>query len=209
MSPEQGLTPHVQNFQPPAKGMRYFEEMLDRKTGELVSVDKGDWITIAELAELMGVGRRQATTFLKEMNFLHIHGVGRDSRHRIASWVSENGWGRTNRRKTDKYPFDVISHEAVQWITQKWQDAVSSVEERTKTEPVVKALHALEDFKVSRDRQKMGVLEQAYWLADHFPDLTHQHMADVLDVTRQLIDRYMKARQKQRQKCLELKASYR
>ncbi|MBB4171594.1 hypothetical protein [Rhizobium sp. BK538] len=62
--------------------MIYVEEILDRKTGELVSVDKGDWITITELATLLGLGRRQATTVLRHLDFLQIEGVGRESRHR-------------------------------------------------------------------------------------------------------------------------------
>jgi hypothetical protein len=209
MSSAQGLTPLAPVQLPPGMGLPYTEEIIDRLTGELVSVDKGQWITIAELAELFGVGRRQTTTILREMGFLQVEGSGKNSRHRIAPWVSERGWGRTNRRKTDKFPFDVISPEAVDWIAGKWVSAEEAVKRRTKHAPVEIAAAALDNFKSTRSRREMPVLQQAYWLADHFPSLTHQQMADVLSVTRQLIDRFMKDRLRQRQKWLDLKASYR
>lgn len=209
MSSEQGLTPHVTTQLPPGMGMRYTGEILDRMTGELVSIDKGHWITIAELAELFGVGRRQATTILREMGFLQVEGSGKNSRHRIASWVSERGWGRTNRRKTDKFPFDVISPEALEWIAKEWPKAEKAVRRRTEELPVAEASAALEHFKTSRDRHNMTLLQQAYWLADHFPSLTHRQIADALKVTRQLIDKFLKARHEQRRRWSELKASYR
>lgn len=209
MSSEQALTPHVPRQLPTGMGLHYTEEILDRITGELVSIDKGQWITIAELAELFGVGRRQATTILREMNFLQVEGSGKDCRHRISPWVSARGWGRTNRRKSDKYPFDVISPEAVDWIMKEWPRAEEAVRRRTEELPVAEASAALEHFKTSRGRHNMTVLQQAYWLADHFPSLTHRQIADALKVTRQLIDKFLKARHEQRQRWSELKASYR
>lgn len=74
--------------------MIYTEQLLDRKTGELVTVERGDWTTIAELGELFGWGRRQTTTILRKMGFMQAEGGGRDARHRIAQWIVERGWGR-------------------------------------------------------------------------------------------------------------------
>jgi hypothetical protein len=209
MSSTQGLTPHAFVQLRPGMGMHYTDEIIDRMTGELVSVSKGNWITIAELAELFGVGRRQASTILREMDFLVVVGSGKNSRHQIAPWVSARGWGQTNRRMTDKYPFDVISPEAVQWISERWSKAAAAVRERTHDGPVAEAASALEDFKTTRDRNGMSVEGQARWLIDHFPHLTHQQISDVLSVTRQVIDRYMKVRQRQLAVLLAMKRSYR
>lgn len=197
MPAEQVSTPHVFVQIRPGMGMRYTDEVLDRMTGELVSVNKGHWITIAELAKLFGVGRRQASTILREMGFLQIEGSGKNSRHRICPWVSERGWGLTNRRKTDKFPFDVIGPEAVQWIAERWAETDAAVKERTKDGPVAQAAAALEAFKTSRERQDLNVEGETRWLSYHFPLLSHQQIADILSVSRQLIDRYVERSQKQ------------
>ena len=39
--------------------MEYFDEVLDRRTGELVAIATGSWITITELGDLHQVGRRE------------------------------------------------------------------------------------------------------------------------------------------------------
>lgn len=204
---EDTLTEIIPAALPPGMGMRYFEEVLDRKTGDLVSVDRGDWITLEELSRLLGTGRRQMTAVLREMDFLQLEGAGRDVRHRISPWVEEKGWGRRNRRKTDKFPFDVISPEAVRWVMTRWEEAARTVEGRTQVQPVAEARAALAHFKTSRDREDMKCVQEVYWLVDHFPGLTHEQMASVLDVSRQLVDRYIKERMKQRRKWLDLKAT--
>ena len=187
--------------------MIYVEEILDRKTGELVSVDKGDWITITELGALFGLGRRQTTTVLRQMNFLQVEGGGRNSRHRIADWVVQRGWGKRLHRKTDKFPFDVIGPEAVQWIKERWQDAVAAIERETVTGPVVEAKSALADFQATHGRKEMSVQMMVCWLADFFPELTQQQMAGVLDVSQQLVSRFLSIRSEQLKRAKALKGS--
>lgn len=194
MVPGTAASPLIAVSLPPGMGMRYTEEILDRQTGDLISVDKGHWITLGELAQLLKIGRRQLTTVLREMNFLQIEGVGKHTRHRIRDWVVEAGLGKRNKRKSDSMPFDVISPEAVRWIMMRWQDALGAVEDRRDVRPVAEARQALENFQVSRDRHDLTTQGQFAWLADHFPNLTHQQIADALHVSRQLIDRFMKAR---------------
>lgn len=184
--------------------MIYVEEILDRKTGELVSVDKGEWITIRELGDLYGLGRRQTTTVLRHMNFLQVEGGGRNSRHRIADWVTQKGWGKRLQRKTDRYPFDVIGPEAVEWIKQRWQEAVTALERQTNSEPVAEAKAALTDFQSHR-RQGMSVQMMVYWLTDFFPDLTQVQMASVLDVSQQLVSRFTSSRSEQLKNARALK----
>ncbi|QRM42813.1 hypothetical protein [Rhizobium sp. BG4] len=189
--------------------MNYVEEILDRKTGELVSVDKGDWITIAELARFLGFGRRRATTVLRHLDFLQIEGVGRDSRHRIADWVVQRGWGKRLHRKTDKFPFDVIGPDAVQWIKERWQGAVTAIERETFSGPVAEAKAALDGFQAAYGRKEMTVQMEVSWLADIFPDLTQEQMSSILDVSQQLVSRFLSVRSEQLQRAKALKASFR
>lgn len=186
--------------------MIFSQEVLDRKTGELVSVDQGDWITIAELGQFFGLGRRQTTTILRHLDFLQIEGGGRNSRHRIADWVEAKGWGKRLHRKTDKFPFDVIAPPAVEWIRERWPNAVAAIERETFSGPVVEAKAALADFQAACGRKEMTVQMMVYWLVDFFPDLTQQQMAGVLDVSQQVVSRFMAARSAQVKQAKTLRA---
>lgn len=186
--------------------MIYRQEVLDRKTGELVSVDQGDWITIGELGQLFGLGRRQTTTVLRQMEFLQVEGGGRNSRHRIADWVEAKGWGKRLHRKADKFPFDVIAPPAVEWIRERWPDAVAAIERKTFSGPVAEAKAVLADFQAAHGRKEMSVQMMVCWLVDFFPDLTQQQMAGVLDVSQQLVSRFMAVRSEQLKQAKTLKA---
>lgn len=188
-------------------GRRYFQEILDRKTGDLVSVDKGDWITVSELAELLSYGPRRTTTVLRHLGFLQIEGGGKNHRHRICDWVVERGWGKRCHRKRDRFPFDVISPEAVQWIMVRWDRALVEIEQKA-CGPVAEARQALDAFEAARLNGVMGVEMKCRWLADHCPAFTHDQIASCLYVTRQLIDRYMEKRSDQIKDAKALKAMY-
>lgn len=185
--------------------MKYTQEILDRKTGELVTVDQGDWITIAELATAFSVGRRRATTVLRQMDFLQVEGGGRDCRHRIADWVVQRGWGRRLHRKADKFPFDVISPDAVEWIKERWQTAADIIEHDANTGRISEARDALQSFKAHRGRDELPAQMSVCWLADFFPDLSQQQMGKVLDVTQQLVSRFLAIRSSQIAKARELR----
>lgn len=192
---------------PPGMGMNYSSEVFDRKTGELVSVDQGDWITMAELGELLGIGRRRLTTVLRELDFIQIEGGGKNARHRIQDWVISKGYGKRNRRKSDNQPFDVLSPEGVRWIAHRWQGAKTAIEDRT-TVPIKDARAALRDFQLSRSKPMCGQ-EEICWLADHFPHFTHEQIAQALELSRQLVTRLMKRRENQLANARLLKALYR
>ncbi len=185
--------------------MNYVQEILDRKTGELVSVDQGDWITITELSCMLVVGRRRATTILRHMGFLQVEGGGRNSRHRIADWVVEKGWGKRLHRKGDKFPFDVIGPNAIPWIKERWQAASVAVEHGDNTGLVAEARDAVTTFKASRDGREPSVQMLVCWLADFFPSLTQQQMGAVLDVTQQLVCRFLSVRSAQHAEAKELR----
>ena len=87
--------------------MQYTREVLDRKTGELLTISLGDRITIAELGEMHSLGRRQTTDVLRHLDVLQVETTDRTTRHRLAPWFVERGYGRRLKRRTDKFPFDV------------------------------------------------------------------------------------------------------
>ena len=191
----------------PGMGMHYTSEILDRKTGELVSIDKGHWITMEELSVALGIGRRQLATVLHQMNFLQVEGTGRNTRNRIRDWVIAKGYGKRNRRKSDEMPFDVLSSEGVRWIAERWEDAKKAVEEKS-SGPAKEAGEALREFQKHRS-DPMGGQKEIHWLADHFPHLTHDQMAQALSLSRQLVTRFMRIRSEQRAKAKALRERYR
>ena len=128
--------------------MIYHEEVIDRRTGELITVSKGDWISINELAEVYGVGSRKARCVLREMDFLGIEGANDHGRHRIQEWAVALGYGRRNTTKLGrKYPFDVISPEGRAWIEAGWSSALATVEAAYTGPEVARARAALEHFR--------------------------------------------------------------
>ncbi|CAO4182674.1 hypothetical protein [Methylorubrum populi] len=74
--------------------MLYSEEVLDRRTGELVKVNQGEWITVTELAGLYGVGPRKARSVLRKMEFLGIEGTLAPTR-----WGAITGPGASPTRR--------------------------------------------------------------------------------------------------------------
>lgn len=179
----------------PGMGMQYTSEIFDRKTGEMVSIDQGHWITMEELSEVFKIGRRQLATVLHQMNFLQIEGTGRNARNRIRDWVIAKGYGKRNKRKSDDMPFDVVSAEGVRWIAERWKAAKKAVEEKTSA-PAKEAREALREFQKFRSGPMCG-RQEIHWLADHFPHLTHDQMAQALSLSRQLVTRFMRIRSEQ------------
>lgn len=179
----------------PGMGMQYTSEIFDRKTGEMVSIDQGHWITMDELSKAFEIGRRQLATVLHQMNFLQIEGTGRNARNRIQDWVIAKGYGKRNKRKSDGMPFDVVSAEGVRWIAERWEAAKKAVEPKT-SGPAEEARGALQEFKKRRSGP-MGGQQEIHWIADHFPHLTHDQMAQALSLSRQLVTRFMKMRSDQ------------
>jgi hypothetical protein len=185
--------------------MRYSREVLDRKTGDLITVDLGNWIPIRELGEMYGYGRRETTEVLRKLEVLQVERGDRAARHRLAPWFVERGFGKRLKRKADKFPFDVVSPEGQEWIAELWSLAVEDLTRERMTIPVEDARSTLAAFQVGR--REMEVQMQVYWLADHRPELTQEQMAVVLSVSQQLVSRNLALRAKQRSRAMALKAA--
>ncbi|MGN6489080.1 MAG: hypothetical protein ACTHLT_14860 [Devosia sp.] len=103
--------------------MEYFDEIFDRRTGELIKVSVGEWTTVTELGELHGVGRMRVRTILREMGVLQIEGAARHQRHRLAPWVVQRGWGKRIEKK-GTVPFDVVGPELRAWVAEPFRSVM-------------------------------------------------------------------------------------
>ncbi|TGT59469.1 hypothetical protein EN813_028105 [Mesorhizobium sp. M00.F.Ca.ET.170.01.1.1] len=181
--------------------MEYFDEVLDRKTGELVRVSKGEWITITEMAMSFGVGPRKARAILREMGVLQIEDRGGHCRQRLARWVVQRGWGKHLQPK-GRYPFDVIGPEAQQWIAERWAETVDKLHAQTLQGGCGRAASALQQFKTRR-LHPMRPQQEICWLIDHFPSLSQSEISSIVEVSQQLVSKFASIRQAQRDRWIE------
>lgn len=172
--------------------MEYFDEVLNRKTGELERISQGDWVTVTELADIRGVGPRHIRTYLRRMDILVVEGTAKHVRHRLASWVVHAGLGRRIERR-GAIPFDVIGPDLRRLIDRRWEEVRIGLEGE-RSERSIEAANALGAFARSTGRTAMTVRDSVAWLTHHFPNLTHEEIATILDVTRQLVGKYVRLR---------------
>jgi hypothetical protein len=183
--------------------MEYTKEILDRSSGELVTVSMGEWRTITEVAEVHGIGPRKFRTVLQRLDFVQLEHKKNEWRYRLSPWVMERGWGRRLKRNLGSHqtPFDVIGPDGQDWIADNVEAAIAEIEAEVSPEMEAARL-ALERFRTTRneyrarfpDRENMSVDEMVGWLSDFFPRLSHQQIASVLSVSRQLVSRLLDRR---------------
>ncbi|AGG73172.1 hypothetical protein [Sinorhizobium meliloti] len=196
--------------------MEYTKQTLDRSTGELVTVSIGEWKTITEVADTFGIGSRKFRAVLRRLDFLQLEYVGKDWRHRLMPWVTDQGWGKRLRRDQDgrSTPFDVVSPEAQEWIRERLPSALAEMEAEVSPEAAA-AVAALDDFRTTRneyraklnDGKEMSVEEMVRWLSDFYPKLSQPEIATALHVTQQLVSRYQDQRSKSLKYALEKRGS--
>jgi predicted XRE-type DNA-binding protein len=176
--------------------MHYTTEVLDRATGELEEVSLGDWITVTELGEQYGVGRKNVRSILHHMGLLQSE--GQHGRFRLTPHAVQQGLGkRIDKSKRSKYPFDVLSPEGQKLIASVWQETVNDLERERLSDPLVQSADAaLQAFK-SQHVTDMKTQEEVCWLTQRFPDLTYQQIANLLGVERPLVSRYANLQRKQ------------
>jgi hypothetical protein len=179
--------------------VEYYQEVLDRSSGQLIKISQGDWITISELGEIMGAGRREARTVLREMGLLVAEGQARNARHRLASWVTDRGWGRRIVRQ-GCYPFDVIGPDARRWVEGRWERAAEKVGNLSAQGQSAKA--HLATFLSHRRNPDMPPQEQVCWLCDFYPGLSQSEKGRIIGISQQLVSRFEEVRRRQRQRRL-------
>jgi DNA-binding transcriptional regulator YiaG len=196
--------------------MEYTKRTIDRSTGELVTASMGEWKTITEVAQACGVGSRKFRAVLKRMAFLQLEYSGRDWRHRLAPWVTDQGWGKRLIREQDgrSTPFDVVSPEAQDWIRDRLQVALAEMEAEVSPDAAA-AIAALDDFRTARNEyrakltngKEMSVEEMVRCLSDFYPNLSQPEIATALHVTQQLVSRYQDQRSRYLKYAVEKRGS--
>jgi hypothetical protein len=180
--------------------MEYIDTVLDRKTGELVTVSAGDWITLTELGDRYSVSRVKVRAVLRKMNFLYVTGGRAHNRHHLMPWVVTQGLGKhVPAKRKGQYPFDVVSPEGQTWIAERWSTTSEEMKAEEGSPSVVEAGLALGDFKDDRGRHDLNIQGSVLWLSDHYPGLKHTEIAGILSVTQQLVSRYLSVRSRQLQ----------
>lgn len=174
--------------------MEYFQEVLDRSSGQLLRVSQGDWITITELGDIMGAGRRETRAILRAMNFLVVEGQGRNARHRLAPWVTDRGWGRRIKR-TGCFPFDVLGPNARTWVERNWQSAAEDIADLS--DAAKEAQQHFEAFLARRRNSDMPPQEQVCWLCDFYPELSQAEKGRIVGISQQLVSRFEQVRRRQ------------
>ncbi len=175
--------------------MIYTTEQLDRNTGDLIVVDLGNWITVTELGKQYGLGEKKIRSVLHHLGMLRSEG----GRFRLTAKAVQLGLGkRHDKPKKHRYPFDVISPLGQNIIAKNWDWVVADLEQEKRLKPILReASEALARFKAGR-RSEMTTQMEVCWLRDHFPDLTQDEIAGLIDVPQSLVSRYAKTQAKQR-----------
>lgn len=184
--------------------MEYFQDAIDRSTGEVVRASIGDWITLTELAKGKGIGDRQVRAILAEMGFLQSEGQGRNLKLRLASWVTERGWGK-RQRSFRGVEFDVVGPDACGWIEGRWDEAVAKFNDLSSLGQTARDhLRAFRDRRLDPD---MPVQQQVCWMADFYPALSQSEKARIIGVTQQVVSKYEGIRRKQINKLIARRGS--
>ncbi|PWU72057.1 hypothetical protein DK867_15945 [Ochrobactrum sp. POC9] len=180
--------------------MEYTSEVLDRKTGEILSQSNGDWITITELGEMYGVGPRQVRSVLRRMGILAMeHAGGTTHRHRLTEEAIKSGLGKhLIPRHKGAYPFDVISPMGQRWIADRWTGACAVNGSNPVNDEIASQLEA---FKARRKSQLTPQMEVC-WLLDHYPDISQADISSILSLPKQTVSHWVKLRLKHRNDAL-------
>lgn len=171
--------------------MLFHSEVFDRRTGELVRVCQGNWITVTELGQAFGLGPRQVRQALHQMGWVFPTANGR-GRYRLTPEAIKQGLGRYIPKSKSGRAFDIISPLGQERFAKALPAARSALEDR-ETPQVMKARAALAEFKGRRlDRDKWTTQMEVSWLRFFWPDLSQDEIAAVLGISKQLVSHHVK-----------------
>lgn len=175
--------------------MLYTTEELDRTTGDLRVVNLGNWITVTELGKQHGLGARKIRSILYHMGMLQ----SEKGRLRLSPRAVRLGLGkRHDNPKRFKYPFDVISPLGQRIVAENWHWVAADLHKEKRSKPILReASEALATFKKGRRDQTTSQTEVC-WLRDHYPSLTQDEIATLIDAPQSLVNRYARLQEKQR-----------
>jgi hypothetical protein len=176
--------------------MEYTSEILDRSTGDLVTVSLGDWIPITELGKRNGVGKKQVRQILYHMGLLQREGRS----YRLPWEAVEKGYGKRHDNPKSGHAFDVISPLGQQLVAEIWDETITDYEtDLRKDSKVDEAREAIAAFNGTRSgKEPLHAEGEVRWLRHHFPEMTHEATAAALEISPALIRKYVNKQAVQR-----------
>jgi hypothetical protein len=179
--------------------MIYQNEILNRRTGELISIDIGNWITVTELGDCLDLGPREIRKVLHRLGWAAPE-RGSGGAYRLNANAVRRGYGKRISPKKG-YPFDVISPAGQAIVREQLQSLMDAAEEERKSDPVVQQTRsALEEYRGKHPDHLVTLQEEVSWIDFYCPGLTGPQVALVLDTTDQLVRKYRHAANAQRKR---------
>jgi hypothetical protein len=176
--------------------MEYTSEVLDRSTGNLLTVSMGDWIPVTELGKHYGVGKKQVRQILYHMGLLQREGRS----YRLPWEAVEKGYGKRHDNPKSGRAFDVISPLGQQLVAEIWDETVADYEaDLRKDSKIDEARDALAAFKETRiGNEPLHAEGEVRWLRHQFPEMTHDATAIALEISPPLVRKYVDKQAAQR-----------
>jgi hypothetical protein len=182
--------------------MIYEREVLNRQTGELVSIDAGDWITVTELGECLDLGSRQIRKLLNRLGWVEADYSSYSSRgaYRINDFAVRCGFGR-RITPAKGFPFDIISPAGQDAVLKDFEALMAAEEAEKATDPlVVQSRRALDEYREDYPKKLVTLREEVDWLDFHCPGLEAPQVALVLDTNAALVRKHRSLAEKQRRR---------
>ena len=180
--------------------MNYQSEVLDRRTGELVRVDLGEWVTFTELGRAHDLGPRQVRQVLRHLKWVYAPVSLARSAYRFTPEAIEAGLGKHITKSKSGRPFDVVSPVGQSLFAKNLSSALKALSNRETTK-VIEARDALTEFKALRlDKSQWTTPMEVSWLAFARPSLSQDDIAQVLGISKQLVSSHLSKQAEMRAK---------
>lgn len=175
-------------------GMQYTTEVLDRRSGELVSLDLGVFVTVSELGQALGLTPRKIRKVLHVLDMASPEGSR--GNYRLTREAVAKGYGRRiDRPKKGRYAFDTISPAGQQLVRERLGWALVEIEQQRV--PLADTMSAcLDAFKARRAALKFPELTlkgEVAWLSDHFPNAGSEEIASATGGAAGKVRQYLSA----------------
>lgn len=181
--------------------MQYTRKIVDLDTGEASWVDLGDHRPLSEVATTLGVGPREFRRLLLAMTLVapEWDDVSKQHRHRLTPGAVASGFGIRHDNKgfhhsPDRTPFDVLSPLGVEYVRENLKKARALLSRRSP--PVAAAGQGLEAFESWRSHP-LNPEGKVRWLIQHYPNMTHAQIAELVGITRQAASKFIATLNKQ------------
>lgn len=183
-------------------GRPYEAQILERQTGELLTIGLGTWVTVTELGEMLGLSPRRIRKVLHVLELAQPEGRG--GNYRLTRAAIERGIGkRIDRprasRKGRAHPFDVISPTGQKYVRHNLSAALEKLSEgrSRKAAPMRSAIEAYKQDREHAGLSRLTLQMETYWLAQQFPDALQAEIAEALEAAPGVVRAYLAGREKQ------------